>query len=55
MATGTLLGVVMANAAENGIEVAANGKMSVHSLNVNKLVQTEGDILILDGGNASGN
>ena len=55
IATGTLLGVVMANAAENGVEVAANGKMSVHSLNVNKLVQTEGDTLILDGGNAAGN
>lgn len=55
IATGTLLGVVMANAAENGVEVAANGKMSVHSLNVNKLVQTEGDVLILDGGNAAGN
>lgn len=55
MATGTLLGVVMANAAENGVAVATNGKMSVHSLNVNKLVQTAGDVLILDGGNASGN
>ena len=33
----------------------SNGKMSVHSLNVNKLVQTEGDTLILDGGNAAGN
>ena len=55
IATGTLLGVVMANAAENGVEVAANGKMSVHSLNVNKLVQTKGDVLILDGGNAAGN
>ena len=55
IATGTLLGVVMASAAENGVEVAANGKMSVHSLNVNKLVQTAGDVLILDGGNASGN
>lgn len=55
IATGTLLGIVMASAAENGVEVAANGKMSVHSLNVNKLVQTAGDVLILDGGNASGN
>lgn len=52
IATGTLLGVVMANAVENGVAVAADGKMSVQSLNVQKLVQTDGDILVLDGGNA---
>lgn len=52
IADATTLGVVMSNAVENGVAVAADGKMSVHSLNVQKLVQTTGDILVLDGGNA---
>lgn len=52
IADATTLGVVMSNAAENGVAVAADGKMSVQSLNIQKLVQTTGDILVLDGGNA---
>lgn len=52
IADATTLGVVMSNAVENGVAVAADGKMSVQSLNVQKLVQTTGDILVLDGGNA---
>ena len=52
IADATTLGVVLSNAAENGVAVAADGKMSVQSLNVQKLVQTTGDILVLDGGNA---
>ena len=39
-------------AAQNTIEVAATGVMTVNSLNVNRLVQDAGDILILNGGNA---
>ena len=50
VATSTLLGVVMSSAAENKISVAADGTMEVNSLNVNKLAQTEGDTLVLDGG-----
>jgi hypothetical protein len=50
VANSTLLGVVMASVAENKIAVAEDGTMEVNSLNVNKLVQTEGDVLILDGG-----
>ena len=52
VATDALAGLVMANPVENGIDVAADGKMSVHSVNVNKIVQTDGDELILNGGNA---
>lgn len=51
-ATAEALGLVKSASAENGVEVAADGKMSVYSLNVNKLVQTEGEELILDGGNS---
>lgn len=37
---------------ENKIMVAADGTMEVNKVNVNKLVQNEGDVLILNGGNA---
>lgn len=53
MATGTLLGVVMGSTAENKISVAEDGTMSVNSVNVNKLVQTDGEYLIMNGGSAS--
>ena len=52
IATDALAGLVMANPTENGVDVAVDGKMSVHSVNVNKLVQTDGEELILNGGNA---
>lgn len=39
-------------AAQNTIEVAATGIMTVNSLNVNRLVQDDDDVLILNGGNA---
>lgn len=62
VATADILGgvksVVRANnegtvvAAQNTIEVAATGIMTVNSLNVNRLVQDAGDVLILNGGNA---
>jgi len=50
---GSSLGLVRTNEAENGIVVAADGTMTVHTLNINKLVQTEGDWLILDGGDSA--
>ena len=34
-------------------EVSAEGQLSVKSVNVNKLAQTDGDKLVLDGGNAA--
>ena len=53
IATAELLGVVKSSAAENEVAVASDGKMSVNSLNVNKLAQTEGEFLILDGGDST--
>lgn len=53
MATVAALGVVKGTDAENGIAVADDGTMSVNSVNVNKLVQTEGDSIVLDGGNSA--
>jgi len=52
VATDTVLGLVLSSTAENAISVASDGKMSVNSLNVNKLVQTTGDTLLLNGGDA---
>lgn len=46
------LGLVAGSNAENGIAVAADGTMSVNNLNVNKLVQTDGEEFIINGGNA---
>ena len=51
-ATTEALGVVLSSAAENKISIDADGTMEINSVNINKLVQTTGDILILDGGNA---
>ena len=53
IATAELLGVVKSSAAENNITIAADGIMSVHSLNLDKLVQTPGTEIILNGGNAA--
>ena len=50
VATTTVLGVVMSSAAENKVAVAEDGTMEVNSVNINKLVQTAGDTLVLDGG-----
>ena len=50
VATSTLLGVVMSSTTENKVAVAEDGTMEVNSLNVNKLVQSAGDTLVLDGG-----
>lgn len=53
VATDTLLGVVMGSDAENKISVAEDGTMEINSVNVNKLVQTDGEYLIMNGGSAS--
>ena len=50
---GETAGVVTSSTEENKVAVAKDGSMEVNSLNMNKLVQSEGDTLILDGGNAS--
>ena len=46
-------GVVMGSEAENKVKVDADGTMEVNSLNINKLVQSAEDVLVLDGGDAS--
>lgn len=45
--------ITNASAIENKIAVAEDGTMEVNSLNVNKLVQNDGEYLILNGGSAS--
>lgn len=51
-ATQAALGVVKGSEAENGVFVNEDFTMEVKSLNVNRLVQTNGDVLVLDGGGA---
>lgn len=53
MATALALGVVKGTDAENGVAIAEDGTMSVNSVNVNKLVQTDGDTIVLDGGSSA--
>lgn len=50
LATAEVLGVVKGSAAENKVAIGEDGTMEVNSLNVNKLAQTAGDTLILNGG-----
>ena len=53
LALASKAGLVKSSSAENGVAVAADGTMSVNSVNVNKLVQSEGEYLILNGGGAT--
>lgn len=53
LATSSAAGVVMGSEAENKVKVDADGTMEVNSLNINKLVQSAEDVLVLDGGDAS--
>lgn len=46
------IGLVQSSESEGAIVADVNGTMKVSSLNVNKLVQTDSDVIILDGGNA---
>ena len=52
VATAETLGVVKSSEKENEVSVTTEGIMQVNSLNVNKLSQTTGEWLILNGGNA---
>ena len=47
------LGGVLSSTGDNAVTVAADGKMSVETVNANTLTQTSGDFLVLKGGNAS--
>ena len=51
LVTADTAGIVISSVSENTISYA-NGIGTVNSLNVNKLAQTEGDVLIIDGGKA---
>lgn len=51
LVTADTAGIVISSADENTISYA-NGIGTVNSLNVNKLAQTEDDVLIIDGGKA---
>lgn len=53
IATAEALGVVLSSAAENKVSVGADGTMEVNSVNVNKLAQTDGEALILNGGSST--
>lgn len=46
-------GVVVSSDAENKVKASEDGTMEVNSLNVNKLTQTEGETLILNGGSSA--
>ena len=52
LATAARAGLIISSNAENAISVSDTGVATVNSLNVNKLVQTADDELILNGGNA---
>ena len=54
LASGVNAGIVKSSTDENMVAVLAEGTMEVNSLNVNKLVQTAGDVLVLNGGNSAG-
>lgn len=47
------IGGVKSSSAENKVAVASDGVMEVNSVNVNKLVQTDGEYLVLNGGAAA--
>ena len=50
IATSAAIGVVKSVSTENGIAVSTDGSMTVNNINVDKLVQTDGTELILNGG-----
>lgn len=49
MATLAKLGVVKSSTEDNKVVVSSDGTMEVNNVNVNKLIQDENDILILNG------
>lgn len=52
LATALTHGVVKGTDAENGVSIQEDGTMQVNQINVNKLIQTDGDSIILHGGNS---
>lgn len=52
LATVAKAGIVKSSTAENGVAVTEDGAMSIVSVNINKLTQPMGEVLILDCGGA---
>ena len=44
------LGVVKGSTLENQMKINTDGTIEVNTINVNKLVQSEGEVLIINGG-----
>ena len=54
IATDEVCGIVKSSTDENKVSVSSEGIMSVNSLNINKLVQDDGDEIVLSCGSSSG-
>ena len=52
LATALAHGVVKGTDAENGVSINEDGTMEVNQINVTKIVQTDGDSIILYGGDS---
>ena len=46
-------GVVKSSTGDNKVTIEADGTMTVAKVNMSSLVQSEGDVLILNGGSSS--
>ncbi len=53
IATADAAGAVKGSVAENTVAISGDGTMTVNNINVNKLIQTENELLILDGGTSA--
>ena len=54
LASAAAAGVVVSSDAENKVSVSeSDGTMEINSINANKIVQTEGEFMILNGGSAT--
>lgn len=46
----TILGVVKGSSDENSISINDDGSMEINTININKIIQSAGDVLILNSG-----
>ena len=53
IATAEVLGVVKSTTSENGVSITGDGTMIVNNINIEKITQTPGTELILNGGDAT--
>lgn len=53
IATAEVLGVVKSTTSENGVSITGDGTMIVNNINIEKITQTSGTELILNGGDAT--